>query len=122
MREDIGMPAAGELVWIDFDPAFGHEQAGRRPALVISDKTYNTASSFVLVCPITRSQTPWPFKLRLSDDLPVEGQILVDQIKSVDSRRIVSPAIAKIDDGLMSRVREILAQLLGLTHAKRGGR
>jgi mRNA interferase MazF len=103
----------GEVVWVDFDPSFGHEQAGRRPALVLSESSYNRASSFILVCPITRSAAPWPFKVVLSGLLSLDGQILVDQIKSIDKNRIVTPAVDKIDEATLSKVRGLLAPLLG---------
>ncbi len=106
------MLTAGDVVWVDFDPAFGHEQSGRRPALVISDDTYNQASSFVLVCPITRSPKPWPFKVALSGGLSIEGHILVDQIKSIDKERILSVRGGKIDESLLSHVRGLLGTLL----------
>lgn len=113
------MVRAGELVWVDFDPAYGHEQSGRRPALVVSDGTYNEVSSFILVCPITRNPKPWPFKISLSDVPPIDGQVLVDQVKSIDKRRVVTPAIGMIDDALLSRIRGLLAALLGFSDANR---
>jgi mRNA interferase MazF len=79
----------GAIVLVRFDPAFGHEQAGTRPALVVSRRDYNEHSSFVLVCPITSNPKPWPFKIPLPDGDGVRGFVLVDQIKSVDRRRIV---------------------------------
>jgi mRNA interferase MazF len=82
----------GDLVWVDFDPAFGHEPGGRRPALVMSIASYNESSSFVLVCPITRNDRSWPFKVGLPSGGAIAGAVLVDQIKSIDKRRIVSPA------------------------------
>lgn len=108
------MLCAGALVWVEFDPAFGHEQTGRRPALVLSDKAYNQVSSFVLVCPITRHSKFWPFKVGLAEGMPIAGQILVDQMKSIDKRRVVSPPIGQISDDLLSDVRGRLAALLGL--------
>jgi len=105
---------AGDLVWVDFDPAFGHEQSGRRPALVISDSAYNQDSSLVLVCPITRSSKPWPFKIILSNVFPISGHILVDQIKSIDKERILSERIGKIDESLLSDVRGLLVVLFRL--------
>jgi mRNA interferase MazF len=104
----------GDVVWVDFDPAVGHEQAGRRPALVISDETYNQESSFVLVCPITRNSKPWPFKVALSDGSSISGQILVDQIKSIDKKRILSVKVGRIDEGLLSQIRGLLRTLLQL--------
>lgn len=108
------MPTAGDIVWVDFDPVIGHEQAGRRPALILSDGNYNQMSSFILVCPITSSPRPWPFKIDLSAQLPIGGQILVDQIKSIDKQRIVSPAIGKVEENNLAEVRGLLAVLLGI--------
>jgi mRNA interferase MazF len=104
----------GDLVWVDFDPAFGHEQGGRRPALVMSIASYNECSSFVLVCPITRSERSWPFKVGLPPGGAIAGAVLVDQIKSIDKRRIVSPAAGKIDEPTKSEVIAKISLLIGL--------
>ena len=77
------VPEAGDIVFIDFDPQVGHEQAKRRPALVLTDQRYNRASGLVVVCPVTSKRKPYPFALPVKVD-KVEGAILVDQLKSVD--------------------------------------
>jgi mRNA interferase MazF len=110
----VALLRAGDLIWVDFNPALGHEQAGRRPALIISEEAYNQQSSFIIVCPVTRSSKLWPFKLALAEGAPIQGQILIDQMKSIDKRRVVSPPIGKIDEELLSDVRGRLAALLGL--------
>lgn len=104
----------GDLVWVDFDPAFGHEQGGRCPALVMSIASYNESSSFVLVCPITRSERSWPFKVGLPQGGVIEGAVLVDQLKSIDKRRIVSPAAGQIDAPTKSEVIAKISLLIGL--------
>jgi mRNA interferase MazF len=109
-----GAPDAGDLVWVDFDdPPFGHERAGRRPALVLSDRTYNETSSFVLLCPITRRSRDWPFQVPL-DATGIAGEAIVDQVKSVDRRRIVSPPLDRISDERLQTARAILGAILGL--------
>lgn len=108
------MLRAGDLIWVDFNPALGHEQTGRRPALIISEEAYNRQSSFIIVCPVTRNSKLWPFKLALAEGSPIQGQILIDQMKSIDKRRVVSPPIGKIGGELLSDVRGRLAALLGL--------
>jgi mRNA interferase MazF len=108
----------GDLVWVDFDPAFGHEQGGRRPALVMSIASYNESSSFVLVCPITRSERSWPFKVGLPPGGVIVGAVLVDQIKSIDKRRIVSPAAGQIDEPTKSEVIAKISLLIGLGEAR----
>jgi mRNA interferase MazF len=87
VTDRVGCTAC-ELILVRFDPVFGHEQAGTRPALVISRFEYNARSSFVVVCPITRNPKPWPFKIALPEDAAVRGFVLIDQLKSVDQRRI----------------------------------
>jgi mRNA interferase MazF len=81
---------------------------------VISDETYNQESSFVLVCPITRSSKPWPFKVALSAGFSISGQILVDQIKSIDKNRVLSVRVGRIDESLLSQIRGLLKTLLQL--------
>lgn len=74
----------GDLVWVDFDPQAGHEQAKRRPALVLSPYEYNKKSNLVLVLPITSKRKNYPFEVILPESLTVAGSILTDQIKSID--------------------------------------
>jgi mRNA interferase MazF len=77
-------PEAGDILWIDFGPPFGHEQAGRRPAFVVSPFGYNRASSLILVCPITRSEREWPFKVPVKGAGGLTGFVLADQVRSID--------------------------------------
>lgn len=92
-RDDRGLiPEAGDLVYVKFDPAFGREQSGERPGLVLSPGDYNRNSSFVLVCPITSNPKPWPFKFDLGSIYRVSGFVLVDQIKSIDRGRLLRVA------------------------------
>ena len=106
-------PERGDLVWIDFNPQKGHEQAGRRPALVISPAAYNAVSSCILVCPITSNLAPWPWKVALPADGAVTGGVLVDQVKSIDARaRRLESASQRLDPVLMA---DILARLATLT-------
>ena len=79
-------PNRGDVVWLTFDPQAGHEQAGVRPAVVLSPKAYNERSSLVIVVPVTRQIKGYPFEVVLPSDLPVSGAVLSDQLKSVDWR------------------------------------
>jgi mRNA interferase MazF len=79
-------PNRGDVVWLTFDPKAGHEQAGVRPAVVLSPKAYNERSSLIIVVPVTRQIKGYPFEVVLPSDLPVTGAVLSDQIKSVDWR------------------------------------
>ena len=85
MVEKTFIPDSGDLVWLNFNPQTGHEQKGRRPALVISPKIYNEKSGLVLACPITSQIKNYPFEVALTGH-PVKGVVLADQIKSLDWR------------------------------------
>lgn len=78
------IPARGDIVWLQFNPQAGHEQAGKRPALVISPKSYNGKVGLALMCPITSKIKGYPFEVLLPDNLKVSGAVLADQIKSLD--------------------------------------
>lgn len=78
------IPKRGHIVWIDFDPQSGHEQAGRRPALVISPASYNEKIGLSLLCPITSKVKGYPFEVAIPKGLIVSGVILADQLKSLD--------------------------------------
>lgn len=76
----------GDLVWINFNPQAGHEQAGRRSAIVLSPKAFNETTGFVSVCPITHTVRGWGYEVPLPDGLVFNGVILTDQIKNLDWR------------------------------------
>lgn len=80
------VPARGDIVWLNFSPQAGHEQAGRRPALVLSPRAYNERSSVALICPITSRVREHPFEVPLPSDGSVTGVVLADQIRSLDWR------------------------------------
>ncbi|MBU1277027.1 MAG: endoribonuclease MazF [Proteobacteria bacterium] len=78
------LPDAGDLVWLEFDPQAGHEQAGRRPGLVLSPVAYNKPSGLMIVCPITNQAKGYPFEVSLPSGLKIQGVVLVDQVKNLD--------------------------------------
>src|SRR5271166_6395651 len=80
------VPSAGDLIWTDFDPARGREQAGRRPALVVSDATFTANTGLALVCPITSRVRPFPTSVVLPAGLPVAGEILISHVRSIDTQ------------------------------------
>ena len=79
-------PGRGEVIWLQFDPQAGHEQAGRRPAVVVSPREYNAKTGLALCCPITSRIKGYPFEVALSEGSEVSGVILADQVKSLDWR------------------------------------
>jgi mRNA interferase MazF len=78
------VPDRGDLVYINFNPQSGHEQKGRRPAIVLSPKAFNAVTKFAVVCPITKQEKGYPFEVKLPDGLPIYGVILADQFKNLD--------------------------------------
>lgn len=78
------VPDRGDIVWLQFNPQASHEQAGQRPALVVSPKAYNGKVGLALFCPITSKIKGYPFEVVLPEELPVAGVVLADQVKSLD--------------------------------------
>ncbi len=78
------VPERGDVVWLHFDPQAGHEQAGKRPALVISPAAYNGRVGLALLCPITSQKKGYPFEVALPAGLSIQGVVLADQIESLD--------------------------------------
>jgi mRNA interferase MazF len=79
------LPGSGDLIWTDFDPTRGREQAGRRPALVISSAAFTENTGLAVVCPITSRVRPFPTSVVLPRGLPVAGEILTSHIRSIDT-------------------------------------
>ena len=104
------VPARGDLIWLQFNPQAGHEQAGHRPAVVISPSSYNRRVGLALCCPVTSQVKGYPFEVLLPQGLGVEGAILSDQIKSLDWRVRKARRIGNLPaDVLEEAVGKILA-------------
>jgi Growth inhibitor len=82
----VYVPDRGDLVYLDFTSQIGHEQAGTRPAIVLSSAPFNKATHFAIVCPITSHVKGYPFEVQLPESLQLHGVILTDQVKSLDWR------------------------------------
>lgn len=78
------VPDCGDVIWLNFDPQAGHEQAGHRPALVLSPKAYNGRTGLCLVVPITNQSKGYPFELALPASCQTTGVVLCDQVRSLD--------------------------------------
>ena len=107
------VPEAGDLVWLSFDPQAGHEQAGRRPALVLSPRAYNLKSGLALVCPVTNQIKGYPFEVTAPAGCGVSGAILADHVKSVDWRARRAKRIGGLPLPALDEVLAKLAPLLG---------
>src|SRR5580700_5884635 len=99
-------PDAGDLIWTDFDPRVGREQSGRRPALVVSPVEFWRASRFAVVCPITSRVRPFGLSVVLPSGLPVGGEILTSQVRSIDTMaRPIGFAGARVPTVVLDEVR-----------------
>ena len=107
------MPDAGDFVWLTFDPQAGREQAGRRPALVLSPRIYNSKSGLALVCPITNQAKGYPFEVAVPAGHGVSGVILADHVKSVDWKARRAERLGHCPSEGMAEVRARLGPLLG---------
>jgi mRNA interferase MazF len=107
------VPEAGDLVWVTFDPQAGHEQRGRRPALILSPRAYNLKSHLAIACPVTSHAKGYPFEVALPDEGEVTGVVLSDHVKSLDwnARRVEFAESAPAD--IVAEVRAKLRVLLG---------
>jgi mRNA interferase MazF len=108
------VPERGDLVWLTFNPQAGREQAGRRPALVLSPAPYNRRASLALVCPITNQATGYPFEVALPAGLLISGVILADHVKSADWTARRAEFAAKVPSEVIAEVTVKLRPLLGL--------
>ncbi len=108
------VPDAGDLVWLTFDPHAGHEQRGRRPALILSPRVYNAKARLAIACPIASQVKGYPFEVPLPTGGKISGVVLADHVKNLDwqARQVVFETNAPAD--VVTDVRERLRVLLGL--------
>ena len=104
-------PEKGDLVWLNFTPQSGHEQAGKRPAVVLSPAKYNKKTGLLIACPITSKIKGYPFEIIVSGK-KISGAILADQIKSLDWRSRKASFIEKIQEASYFELQEKLKLLL----------
>lgn len=107
------VPDSGDFIWLSFDPQAGREQAGRRPALVLSPKIYNAKSGLALTCPVTNQVKGYPFEVAVPDGVGTTGVILADHLKSVDWKARQAAPLGRCAEDVMDEVRARLAPLLG---------
>jgi mRNA interferase MazF len=106
------VPERGDVVWIDFDPQAGHEQGGRRPALVLSPSSYNGRVGLAILCPITSRVKGYSFEVPIPLGLAVRGVVLADQAKNLDWRARNASFICTLPSTVIVEVRKKLSALL----------
>jgi mRNA interferase MazF len=106
------VPRRGDVIRLDFNPQTGHEQAGRRPALVLSPTAYNRTVGLAVVCPITNEQKGYPWEVAIPDNPMVSGVILADQVKSVDWRQRKAEFVCTLEEEVVDETVEKTIALL----------
>jgi|SRR4051794_11947160 mRNA interferase MazF len=108
------LPERGALVRTVFSPHRGHEQAGRRPAVVLSPREFHERSAMTIVCPITSRERGWPTEVKLPPGLPVSGVLLIDQIRSIDRTARDMEIVGQAPQDVLDEINARLAPLLSL--------
>ncbi len=106
------VPERGDVVWISFSPQMGHEQAGRRPALVLSERSYNVLLDLAVVCPITNRAKGFSFEMPIPTGLAVTGIVLCDHVKSVDWRARKAEYLCTFPEPLVEAVSLMVRKLV----------
>ena len=106
------VPAASDLVWLEFNPQAGHEQAGHRPAIVLSHKDYNRKTGLAILCPITSKTKGYPFEVQVNGQ-KINGAVLADQVKSFDWKVRKAKFIERADSVVFDEVLGKLHAIIG---------
>jgi len=109
---DSYLPDRGDVIWISLDPQAGHEQAGRRPVLVLSPAAYNGKVGLAILCPITNQIKGYPFEVEIPSGLTVSGVILSDQVKCLDWQARKAEFICKLPYKITTEVQKKLSTLI----------
>jgi mRNA interferase MazF len=110
----MGLPERGSIVWLDFSPHAGHEQAGRRPAIVLTPRSYHEMTHKAVVCPVTSTERGWPTEVKLPSGLPVSGVVLIDEVRSVDRAARHMKIAGIVPEDVLDEINARLAPLLSL--------
>ena len=108
------VPDTGDVVWLELDPQAGHEQAGHRPALVLSPSAYNTKTSLLVCCPISSQAKGYPFEVPITNNPKISGVILADQVKSLDWQARKAKIKGRVSDYELAATLGKLKALIGI--------
>ena len=112
MKDTPYIPSRGDIVWLQFARHVGHEQSGRRPAVIVSPETYNQKVGLCLCCPITSQVKGYPFEVKLPDGLEVSGVVLCDQLKSLDWKSRGASLIGTLPGRAMRQIQQRILVLI----------
>lgn len=107
------IPNRGDIVWITFNPQAGHEQAGRRPACILSPSAYNSKVGLAILCPVTSQVKHYPFEVLIPEGLKISGAILSDQVKNLDWKIRQAEFVCKLPATTLNEVLQKLGTLIG---------
>lgn len=108
------IPNQGDIIFLDFNPTIGHEQKGKRPALVLSNRGFNFYTNMALVCPITSNIKEFPLHIMLSDEQKIKGVVMCEQIKTVDYVARNAKFIEKIDENKYDEILEVIKSIIAI--------
>jgi len=111
MVKKLYIPDRGDVIWVNFQSSAGHEQKGKRPAIVVSPKVYNKRSELALICPITSTEKGYPFEISL-DSKKIKGVILTDQMRTVDWKQRKTRFMFKVKPSLMLKLQDKIKLLI----------
>ncbi|HEV7881516.1 type II toxin-antitoxin system PemK/MazF family toxin [Bradyrhizobium sp.] len=114
MGSQMRLPDAGDIAWVELDDTRGTEQSGRRPALILTSRSYHETSRRTIICPITRRLGDWPTNVDLPEGLKTEGTVLVDQIHWIDRQQCLFDFIETVPREVLTEVHAKLAALLDI--------
>jgi mRNA interferase MazF len=107
-------PDAGDLVWLDFDPQAGREQAGLRPAVILSSRYFNLRTSVAYACPISSKAKGYQFQVELPPGLPVHGAVLCEHMRSLDWKARKASYLGRLPDDILVQVRGVVKTIAGI--------
>ena len=111
---DPYVPDAGDLVWLDFDPQAGREQAGLRPAVILSSRYFNLRTSVAYACPISSKVKGYQFQIALPPGLPVHGAVLCEHMRSLDWKTRKASYLGRMPDHVLAQVRGVVRTIAGI--------
>jgi len=112
MKSGNYVPDSGDIIWLNFTPQIGHEQKGKRPAVVLSPKIYNEKTDLCIAVPITSKIKNYPFEVKLPANLKTKGVVLADQIKSLDFVKREAKFIEKLPNNTLKEIKKLALLLI----------